>query len=192
MPVSWSFVRRHRGATIGGAAAVTVLVGVALSLFQPWKLWIDESVDQAAPEGATVVVADAGGAPASTGAGSATGPAAAQAAPPAAPAPTTFISLDHETSGGLVVLRGADDKVYVRFEDLRTDNGPDLKVYLSTNEADGPGGAFDDDFVDLGRLQGNIGSQNYEIPAGTDLSRFRSVVIWCDRFNSPFGAAPLT
>ena len=36
-----------------------------------------------------------------------------------------------------------------------------------------------------------MGNQNYELPSGTDLTRFRSVVIWCDRFNSAFGAAPL-
>jgi electron transfer DM13 len=56
---------------------------------------------------------------------------------------------------------------------------------------DGPEQAFDDDYLDLGRLQGNIGSQNYELPSDADLTRYRSVVIWCDRFNSAFGAAPL-
>ena len=74
----------------------------------------------------------------------------------------------------------------------RHQNGPDLFVYLSTNPPDGPEGAFDDDFVNLGRLEGNVGSSNYVVPAGTDLSRYASVVIWCDRFNSAFGAAPLS
>jgi hypothetical protein len=66
-----------------------------------------------------------------------------------------------------------------------------VKVYLSTNPIDGPEQAFDDDIVDLGRLQGNLGDQNYAVPAEVDLSRYRSLVIWCDRFNSAFGAAPL-
>jgi hypothetical protein len=110
---------------------------------------------------------------------------------PPVPVPTQFVSLDHGTSGGLLLLADAEGRRFVRFEDLRTDNGPDLKVYLSTNPVDGPEGAFDDDVVDLGRLQGNVGSQNYELPADVDLSRYRSVVIWCDRFNSAFGAAPL-
>ncbi|MBA3289076.1 MAG: DM13 domain-containing protein [Acidimicrobiia bacterium] len=81
---------------------------------------------------------------------------------------------------------------YVRLQDLDTSNGPDLFVYLSTNPPDGPEGQFDDDYVNLGRLEGNLGSSNYVIPPGTDLTRYASVVIWCDRFNSAFGAASLT
>ena len=83
------------------------------------------------------------------------------------------------------------DRRFVRLENLDTSNGPDLFVYLSANPFDGEEGAFDDDYVNLGRLQGNIGSQNYEIPANVDPFRYASVVIWCDRFNSAFGAAPL-
>ena len=52
-------------------------------------------------------------------------------------------------------------------------------------------GGFDDDFVNLGRLKANQGNQNYNLPADTDFTRFASVVIWCDRFNSAFGAGDL-
>ena len=89
------------------------------------------------------------------------------------------------------MLQGEGGQRFVRFDGLDTSNGQDLKVYLSTNTIDGPESAFDDDFVSLGPLQGNVGSQNYEVPAETDLTRYRSVVIWCDRFDSAFGAAPL-
>jgi hypothetical protein len=51
--------------------------------------------------------------------------------------------------------------------------------------------AFDDDYLNLGRLKGNQGDQNHELPADVDLARFRSVVVWCDRFDSAFGAADL-
>jgi hypothetical protein len=62
-------------------------------------------------------------------------------------------------------------------------------VYLSRATADGPGGAFDDRFVALGALKGNIGDQNYAIPRAVDLSAYRSVVVWCKRFGVPFAAA---
>ena len=75
---------------------------------------------------------------------------------------------------------------------METDNGPDLYLYLSPNPADGPEGAFDDGHHNLGRLKGNIGDQNYELPADLDPTAFESVVIWCDRFDSAFGAADLT
>ena len=77
------------------------------------------------------------------------------------------------------------------FIDLRTSNGPDLFVYLSTTPADGPRDAFDDEFLSPGRLKANQGNQNYAIGAGTRLDRYRSVVIWCRRFTYAFGAAEL-
>jgi hypothetical protein len=103
-----------------------------------------------------------------------------------------FVSLDHGTRGRLRVLELGDRSRYVRLEDLDTSNGPDLYVYLSTNPVHGDEGGFDDHVVNLGRLKGNKGDQNYALPAGTDLNRFASVVIWCNRFDSAFGAAALT
>lgn len=81
---------------------------------------------------------------------------------------------------------------FLRFEDFSTDNGPDLNVYLSPAPTDAPASQFDDDFIDLGDLKGNIGSQNYEIPADVDLDFYSTVVIWCVRFSVIFGAAELS
>jgi hypothetical protein len=103
-----------------------------------------------------------------------------------------LISRDNDSSGAVRVLELADGSRVLRIEDLDTDNGPDLYVYLSATPADGSEGAFDDDYASLGRLKGNLGDQNYEVPAEVDLERYQSVVIWCDRFNSAFGAADLT
>ena len=64
-------------------------------------------------------------------------------------------------------------------------------MYLTANLPDGEEGAFDDDFIDLGDLQGNVGDQNYEIPNDVDLTWYSTVVIWCVRFDSAFGAAAL-
>jgi hypothetical protein len=89
-------------------------------------------------------------------------------------------------------LQDATGAQFIRLENLDNTNGPGLFVYLSTNPPDGPEGQFDDDYVNLGRLEGNVGSSNYMVPTDTELSRFASVVIWCDRFNSAFGAAPLS
>lgn len=64
-------------------------------------------------------------------------------------------------------------------------------MYLSATPAGGQRDTFDDNFISLGRLKGNQGNQNYEIPVGVDLRRYQSVVIWCRRFTYAFGAAPL-
>ena len=103
----------------------------------------------------------------------------------------SFIDRSHPTEGSARVLGDGSGLRFLRLEDFRTDNGPDLNVYLSTAPPDAPAGDFDDDFVDLGDLKGNVGSQNYEIPAGLDLDRYSTVTIWCVRFGVVFGAADL-
>jgi hypothetical protein len=177
----------------GAVAAVLILVGVVLVWFQPQKLFIDERVDQAVPAArpsGTTADAEEPGEPTP-----ADQPAPTTTTPPSEPvdlAAGSFVSLDHATSGTARVIELADGRRFVRLEGFETENGPDLYVYLSTNSADGPEGAFDDDIANLGRLQGNIGDQNYELPADADPAAYGSVVIWCDRFDSAFGAAELT
>ena len=104
----------------------------------------------------------------------------------------SFIDRSHPTEGSALVLGDGSGQRFLRFEDFRTDNGPDLNVYLSAAPTDAPAGQFDDDFVDLGDLKGNVGSQNYEIPVGLDLDHYSTVAIWCVRFGVIFGAAELT
>jgi len=104
----------------------------------------------------------------------------------------SFIDRSHPAVGVADVLGDGTGQRFLRFEDFETDNGPDLNVYLSTADPDAPAGEFDDDFIDLGDLKGNVGPQNYEIPEGVDLSRYKTVVVWCVRFGVAFGAAELT
>jgi hypothetical protein len=47
-------------------------------------------------------------------------------------------------------------------------------------------------FIPLGALKGNVGDQNYEVPADIDLRKYQAVTIWCRRFGVNFGTAPLT
>lgn len=47
------------------------------------------------------------------------------------------------------------------------------------------------DSVNVGRLKGNIGHHNYEIPQDADLSKYNLVLIWCKAFSVLFGSAEL-
>ena len=148
--------------SIGVAVLGTITLAAAWFWFRPDRLVVDDVVRDAAPARRTTLVA--------TG---------------------QLRSLDHHTSGTVEVLQTGDGLV-VRLLGLDTSNGPDLYLYLSTNPAGGPEAAFDDDgHVDLGRLRGNRGDANYPLPSGLDPTPLRSVVIWCDRFDSAFGAADL-
>ena len=127
--------------------------------------------------------------------------ASVETAPPVteAPAPQvvtvadgSFIPLGrYSGEGTALVLNDGSEQRFLRFEDFSTDNGPDLNVYLVNSDADADQGTFDDDFVDLGELKGNIGDQNYEIPPDVDLSVYDTVVVWCVRFSTGFTAADL-
>ncbi|HEX2073692.1 MAG TPA: DM13 domain-containing protein [Geodermatophilus sp.] len=159
------------------AGVLATLATVTLIWFQPQKLLYDQRVHEEVPRAATAP----GSAPAT----------AAPAAQPVEVASGGFISREHETSGTARVLRLPDGQVVVRFEGFATSNGPKLVVWLSKNPAHGPDDGFDDDYVDLGPLKGNIGDQNYSIPIDVDPAAYTSVVVWCDRFNVSFGAANL-
>jgi hypothetical protein len=160
------------------AVVLAAAVAVVLVVFQPQKLFIDDKVNEAIPDGVAPAIGGAAG----------PGAAATQASDDRRGA---FTSRDHPTSGTAMVISLQDGSRLLRLEDLETDNGPDLRVYLSTATATAPGSAFDDDFVDLGALKGNIGSQNYAIGPSVDLAKFQSVVVWCRRFSVAFGVAPL-
>lgn len=106
----------------------------------------------------------------------------------------TFHGKLHQTSGRATIYQEADGKLVLRLTNFRTSNGPDVHVILiAAKDADDDANFLKSDTprVELGGLKGNLGDQNYEIPTGTDLSKFQTVSIYCERFNANFGAAPL-
>ncbi|MBI1742084.1 DM13 domain-containing protein [Candidatus Acetothermia bacterium] len=100
-----------------------------------------------------------------------------------------FVSADtviHHAEGTAKLVRTSPTEVIVRFEDdFKASNGPDLYVWL-TKDGDVKNG-----YIDLGKLKGNLGSQNYTVPAGTDLAQYKTVIIWCKAFSVLFGTAKL-
>ncbi len=100
----------------------------------------------------------------------------------------------HATSGRATVYQEADGKLVLRLTNFKTSNGPDVHVILVATKDAGDDANFlknNTERVELGKLKGNEGDQNYEIPAGTDLAKFRTVSVYCERFNANFGAALL-
>ena len=100
-----------------------------------------------------------------------------------------FEGLAHGASGRAALVELPTGERKLTFANLDTDNGPDLKVYLVAGPVAGDGDV--DDFVDLGRLKGNKGNQQYSIPEGIDIERYGTVVIWCRAFSVGFAKASL-
>ncbi len=113
---------------------------------------------------------------------------------PSVVASGTFVDADaaHKGEGNAMLYALPNGSHVVRFEDFRVTNGPDLYVYLAKH----PSPASADDVVDggylnLGKLKGNVGNQNYPLPEGTDVTEYGSVVIWCQLFGVLFSPAAL-
>uniref|UniRef100_A0AAU2JL56 DM13 domain-containing protein n=1 Tax=Streptomyces sp. NBC_00049 TaxID=2903617 RepID=A0AAU2JL56_9ACTN len=171
---------RRRPLLIGGAAVAAAGLAFGLYWFEPWKLWVDETLNEAVPSVSAPATPDA---------------AAGLPAEPRTVAQGTLISHEHATTGTVKLLRLADGSHTVRLENLDTSNGPALRVWLTDQPViEGSDGwhVFDDGkHVSLGELKGNKGDQNYAVPADVNPADFRSLSIWCDRFDVSFGAATL-
>ena len=149
---------------------VVAIVATAWYLFRPERLFIKTTVSEAFPAAATT-----------------------QSGGPMALVSGRFHGVAHETTGLATIYQLPDAKRVLRFTEFETSNGPDVQVYLVA----APDSADSDTvkkagFIHLGALKGTTGDQNYELAADVDLSKYRSVTIWCRRFGVNFATAPLS
>lgn len=102
-----------------------------------------------------------------------------------------FIRVDtiHWAKGSAILGKTADGKTLLRFENFSVAQGPDLKVYLGTRS---DGSKVKDDGLNLGALRATDGSYNIAIPENIDVSKYKSVVIWCEAFAVLFSMASLS
>jgi Electron transfer DM13 len=112
---------------------------------------------------------------------------------PTVAATGTFIQIDaiHGASGTATLYQLPDNSRVLRFEDFKATNGPDLHVILTKNADPRTPDDVGEDYVELGQLKGNIGSQNYNVPAEIDLIVYKGVVIYCEPFHVVFSTASL-
>jgi hypothetical protein len=111
---------------------------------------------------------------------------------PVALAAGQFHDVSHKGSGTATIYQLADGKRVLRFSNFETSNGPDVVVYLvAAQDANDSAAVTDAGYVSLGSLKGNVGDQNYDVPADLDLSKYKAVTIWCRRFSANFATAPL-
>lgn len=89
----------------------------------------------------------------------------------------------HQATGKAEVITVGDIS-FLRFEDFEVTNGPDLHVYM-TKKGDVDTG------IDLGKLKGNKGTQNYEL-SGINTDVYDTVVIYCQPFHVYFASATLS
>jgi hypothetical protein len=155
----------NRRIWIGG---LVVLGGIGWYLFRPELLFVNRQVNE-------VQVASVGG---SVMRALETG---------------RFHSVAHETRGTATIQDVGGGRRVLRLTDFTTSNGPDVRVYLvAAPDAADNQTVTKAGFVELGKLKGNQGDQNYDVPDDLDLTHYRAVTIWCRRFSVNFATAPLS
>ncbi len=196
-----------------------LLAAIAFYLFRPDTLFVDQAVDESLEQAFDTSPNAAGSGDLDTGDSDLveeTGPDAAapdldtsgddeaaadvsataasespasDSAAPVAERSGDFYGLDHQASGTATIYASGDQRA-LRFEDdTDIQNGPDLYVWLIRGQDYAGGTPLDP--IDLGRLKGNVGGQNYMLPEDFDTESDWTVLIWCRRFGVPFAAAPL-
>jgi hypothetical protein len=151
-----------------GAAAV-IIVGLPVAWYLGSPLFIRTTLVEDLPAAASTAA-----------------PTQAATAVPTAAAPTVlsrgrlgYVDPLHNGTGEVRLVRLRPDQHVVRFEEVAITNAPDIHVYLSRDT----GGRYaPENTVYLGPLKATNGSFNYDVPAGTDLAPYRSVVVWCRAF----------
>jgi len=172
--------------TIGktmGVIAILATLGIAWWLISPLFITkeVSESIEDIAPQASN----DAPAQPAASVSESKTPHEASPTTALETVASGTFIGLERHQAAGTAKLIKAQDSYTVRFEeDFTITNGPDLYVHL------GKDGQYDPN-ARLERLKGNVGAQNYAVPASVDISQYNEVWVWCRAFSIPFGKASL-
>jgi hypothetical protein len=152
--------------------AIVLALGAAWFLFRPELLFVNKAVNESFP--------------------GTSAQAAGAAAADRVVARGDFVSLAHETKGAATIHVLAGGKRILRLTDFQTSNGPDVRVFLvAAPDARDSETVKKAGYIELGKLKGNVGDQNYDIPADVDLEKYRAVTIWCNRFGVNFGTAAL-
>ncbi|MCY4449635.1 MAG: DM13 domain-containing protein [Chloroflexi bacterium] len=99
----------------------------------------------------------------------------------------------HKGEGSATLYTLPDGSNVLRLEDFRVTNGPDLRVILASHpDPMSRGNVHSGEYVELGKLKGNIGNQNYTLPEGLSPDVYNSVIIYCKPFQVLFSVAPLS
>lgn len=72
----------------------------------------------------------------------------------------------------------------VVLDPYNSQNGPDLKVYLSKSDDAA-------EYINLGQLKSTMGKQSYTVPAGVKVNEYAYVLIWCEQYSVLFARAKM-
>lgn len=116
-------------------------------------------------------------------------PETKNAALPLVPAKGNFTPTGTFKAKGSATIYSVLDGTYLlRLENLNTSSGPALHIVFSPN-ANPTDKESLGDYLDFGRLESNVGTQNYRLPATFDPTLYKSAVIYSEPLEMIFAVA---
>lgn len=97
----------------------------------------------------------------------------------------------HKGEGDAGIYELPDGSKILRLENFSVTNGPALYVLLAEDQNPEDSSDVQDGYIELAKLKGNKGDQNYEMDKNIDLSNYKSIVIYCKPFHVVFSVASL-
>jgi hypothetical protein len=94
-----------------------------------------------------------------------------------------FLGVGHTASGTATIYESMGKRTVV-LDPYSSQNGPDLKVYLSKSDDAS-------EYVNLGQLKSTMGKQSYDVPAAVNVNEYPYVLIWCEEFSVLFARAKM-
>ncbi len=87
---------------------------------------------------------------------------------------------EHPASGKVALGDGV-----LKLQDTNITEAPDARVILTAGFDEATG-------IRIGALKNFTGTDEYQIPVGTDLSQIDSIIVWCDQFSVPIAKSKLS
>jgi len=159
---AFSWLSRHKLLLV--AVSIPVLVALWWA-FRPEKLWINQTVNEAAPFDTT-----------------------------GDPDPIFTGQFDGKAGGRVTVFKKPNGQEYLRLKDLTLSGDTDAHVELAKSGEVSPareGAKANADSIDLGPLKMGQGDQSYGLAADADLTKYDAVVIYNKRTSTILGSAKL-
>lgn len=96
----------------------------------------------------------------------------------------TFMGATGHTVSGTSALYLSEGNNVLYLSPFSSQNGPDLKVYLSKDQNASS-------YVNLGKLKSTTGMQSYAIPSNVNIEEYPYALVWCQQFSVLFGKAQM-
>ena len=95
----------------------------------------------------------------------------------------SFVTEVHTTSGKVSVLKSTNGDYSLKIEDLKSDAGPDLRIWIAEDKRAA-------NYIEVSDVVKN-GTYTLDLPKDIDYSKRKYVLIWCKQFSVLFGSAEL-